>query len=197
MNGRQWKFISLSAIVMSFATQAWAVGEIAKIEPNMTNVALEGGRSVVRFTVSGSAEDTDSCGIWIDYGDGDSPDTRVISKSEGLFPRTFEHTFTKPGGFSVKAKGQRVKTTFGCNGEASTFITVTAPAVAAKKSGPTPKPAAAAPACPEGWQLVASSVNKKTGEFACSPKAPASKIDCGAGLAYYAKGGMIGCRKGR
>ncbi|MBI4293721.1 MAG: hypothetical protein HY661_19765 [Betaproteobacteria bacterium] len=196
MNDGKWKYISLSAVLMGCAAQAWAAGDITKIEPSATSVTLEGGKAVVKFTVSGSAEDTDSCGIWIDYGDGDSPDTRVISKSEGLFPRTFEHTFKKPGGFSVKARGQRVKQTFGCNGEVSAFVTVTAPAAAVKKSAAAPKPVAA-PTCPDGWQLVASSVNKKTGEFACGPKAPATKIDCGAGLAYYAKGSTIGCRKGR
>ena len=101
----------------------------------------------------------------------------------------FEHTFTKPGGFSVKVKGQRVKQTFGCSGEAGMFINVTAPAAAV--AGP------AMPTCPDGWQLAAKSYNKSTGAYACQARPPASKLECGKGLAYYEKDGMIGCAKGR
>jgi hypothetical protein len=197
MTKKQWMPVTLSLITMSLAATAWAAGNITKIEASTTNAVLQGGKAVVKFTVSGSADESDNCGIWIDYGDGDSPDTRIISKSDGLFPRTFEHAFNKAGGFSVKAKGQRVKTTFGCNGEASAFVTVAAAAAGDKKAAAPAKAVAAAPACPEGWQLVAKSYDAKSGEFACSPKPPASKMACGAGLAYYDKGGTIGCRKGK
>lgn len=193
MNTMHLKRAVLSLAALSIATQVHAVGIINKIEASPANPVLEGGKAIVKFTVSGSAEDSDSCGLWVDYGDGSNPDTRIVNKSEGLFPRVFEHTFTKPGGYSVKAKGQRVKQTFGCGGDADTFVTVSPPGGA--KGAASPKPAAAAPACPEGWQLVANSVRQRTGEFSCSPKAPAAKIDCGPGLAYYEKGGTIGCRR--
>jgi hypothetical protein len=189
--------VTLTLFALGLAAPVWAAGTITKIEASPTNAVLQGGKAVVKFTVSGSAEESDNCGIWIDYGDGSGPDTRTISKSDGFFPRTFEHAFNKTGGFSVKAKGQRVKQTFGCNGEASAFVTVTAAAAGDKKAAAPAKAVAAAPACPEGWQLVPKSYSAKSGEFACSAKPPASKIDCGPGLVYYDKSGTIGCRKGK
>lgn len=194
MSTMRLKRAVLFLTAVSMAAQVHAVGIINKIEASPANPVLEGGKALVKFTVTGSAEDSDSCGLWIDYGDGSNPDTRIVNKSEGLFPRVFEHTFTKPGGYSVKAKGQRVKQTFGCGGDANTLVTVM-PQAGVKKGAESTRPAAAAPVCPDGWQLVANSVRQRTGEFSCSPKAPAAKINCGPGLAYYEKGGTIGCRK--
>ena len=57
--------------------------------------------------------------------------------------------------------------------------------------------AVAAATCPEAWELVSRSVNKSTGAFSCAPKKPAKPINCGPGLAYFEKGGVIGCRKGK
>jgi len=194
MSNHQWKQLALGIVALGFAAQASAAGFITKIEPSKKSATLEGGKAVVNFTVTDSADDTDTCGIWIDYGDGGSPDTRIITKADGLFPRSLEHSFNKAGGFSIKAKGQRVKTTLGCNGEAETFVTISAPVAAAKAPA---KAAAAAPACPDGWQLEAKSYNKTTGAFACGAGAPSSKLACGPGLAYYEKAGVIGCRKGK
>ena len=191
------KWLPLSVVALAVAAPAHAVGTITKIEPSTASAVLEGGKVTVKFTVTGTAEASDSCGIVVNYGDGDSPDTRVISKSDGLFPRVFEHTFNKPGGFSVQAKGERVKTTFGCAGGADTFVTVTAPASAPAAGSRRGAAAQAAAACPDGWQVAANSVNRRTGEFACSPKPPAARMECGPGMAYYDKAGMIGCRKGR
>lgn len=179
------------------STTAFSAG-IDKITPSSPTATLVGGKATVKFTVSGVSDDADNCGIWVDYGDGDNPDTRVISKAEGLLPRVFEHTFTKPGGFSVQAKGQRVKTIFGCRGDASTMVTILAPG-GAKPSQAAAKAVSApvAPACPDGWQVQARSVDKKTGAFTCAPTMPAKKIDCGPGLAYYESGSVIGCRRGK
>ena len=187
----QWMFWAGLSLAVGMAANVQAAGVVTKLEASATNVTLENGKAVVKFTVIGTAEDGDNCGLWVEYGDGTNPDTRVVNKQEGLFPRTFEHEFTKPGGFSVKAKGQRVKTSLGCVGEATSFVTVNAPAAAAKsaaaKTGAAGKAAPPAPTCPDGWQLVANSHNPKTGEFSCSAKPPASKLECGQGLAYYEK----------
>lgn len=189
-------------LACSAATGAMAAAKIEKLEPASPSVTLEGGKATVKFTIAGSSDDRDNCGFWVDYGDGDSPDTRILSKSDGLFPRVMEHTFAKAGSFTVKVKGQRVKTTLGCNGEASAVINVAAPA-AAKAAAPAAKGVAAAPAapaaptCPDGWLLQAKSVDKKTGAYACGPKMPEKKMECGPGLAYYESGAAIGCRKGK
>ena len=187
---------------MSVAGGAIAAAKIEKIEAPSPTVTMEGGKATVKFTLSGSSDDRDNCGFWVDYGDGQNPDTRILSKSDGLLPRVMEHSFNKAGSFTVKVKGQRVKMALGCNGEASAVINVVAPAgaAAAAKGAPAAKAVAAAPAaasCPDGWMVQAKSVDKKTGAFACGPKVPEKKMECGAGLAYYESAGAVGCRKGK
>lgn len=179
----------------SLATGAMATARIEKIEPASPSVTLEGGKATVRFTISGSSDDKDNCGFWVEYGDGDSPDTRILNRADGLLPRVMEHTFSKPGTFTVKVKGQRVKTTLGCNGEASAVVNIVAPvgAKAAKAAAAGPM----APICPDGWQLQARSVDKKSGAFTCGPKMPEKKLECGPGLTYYQTATAVGCRKGK
>jgi len=197
---RNWTLLTLAALAAGVFGNAQAAGTITKIDPSTTNAVLQDGKATVKFTVSGTAEETDNCGLYIEYGDGDNPDTRIINQKEGLFPRTFEHTFTKPGGFSVKANGQRVRTSLGCVGSATTFVTIAASGAAkaapAGKTAPSAKAGPIAPACPDGWQVVANSYNKNSGEFSCSAKPPVSKMACGPGLTYFEKGSTIGCRKG-
>ena len=186
---------------MSVAGGAIAAAKIEKIEAPSPSVTMEGGKATVKFTIGGSSDDRDNCGFWVDYGDGSNPDTRILTKGEGLFPRVMEHTFTKAGSFTVKVTGQRVKVTLGCNGEASSVINVVAPAAAAAADKGAPAKAAAAtplaPSCPDGWQVQAKSVDKKSGAFACGPKMPEKKMQCGPGLAYYETASAVGCRKGK
>jgi hypothetical protein len=54
----------------------------------------------------------------------------------------------------------------------------------------------AAPVCPEGWQLIEKSVNRRTGAFNCGPK-PAGQLVCGEGLRSFERDGLIGCRAAR
>lgn len=186
------------AALFTVSPPALAAGTLQKIESLTANVTLEGGKATVKFTVSGEASDSDNCGYWVDYGDGTSPDTRIISQKDGLFPRYHEHTFTKAGGYSVRVKGQRVKTTLGCVGEATAFVTVVDAAPAAKggaAKGTAAAPAASAPACPSGWDLVKGSHNAKTGAYICSVKAPEKKLECPVGTRYFSEGARIGCRK--
>lgn len=190
MNNSLLKFGTVAVLALC-TTSAFGYAKITKLEASAQAVTLQGGSATVKFTVIGEADENDSCGLYMRYGEGETPDTRIVSKADGLFPRTFEHTFRKAGTYVVSAKGERVKTTFGCNGEATVTITVSAPAGA---SGAAPK---SAPGCPEGWELVKGSFNKKTGAFSCTAVAPAKKIDCGSKLAYFEKGGTIGCRAGK
>jgi hypothetical protein len=199
MTKGHWRAL-FAALTMAAVSNVQAAGTVTRIEPSTASAVLVNGKVTVKFTVSGTADESDNCGLHINYGDGDNPDTRIVSQKEGLFPRTFEHTFSKPGGFSVKAFGQRVRQTFGCVGSADTFVTILAPEAGkgapAAKSAASAKAAPAAPACPDGWQVTANSFNRNTGEFSCSAKPPAAKMACGPGLAYYEKGSVIGCRKG-
>jgi hypothetical protein len=178
-------FYALSALALAFAQPALADNRISAITPGASSAVLVDGKATMRFVVSGQGGATNDCGIWVTYGDKDSPDTRVIGKGDGLLPREFTHTFTQPGQYSVIAKGTRVKQTFGCDGEASTTFTVLA-AAAGRRVG--------SQACPPGWALRQGSTNQSTGAFSCVATYPEQRIDCGRGLSYFESDGQIGCR---
>lgn len=181
----------LAAALMALPALGIAAGKVTQISPSAQNVALKGGKAMVKFTVSGEAAAGDDCGYFVEYGDGLAGDSRIVNDKEGRFPRSHERTFTKPGNYVVRAKGQRVKTTFGCDGDVTTLVVVAAGAAAPEKSA-----AAAAPNCPSGWELDARSVHAATGAYDCTAKPPAKKLACAPGLKYYEKAGTIGCRKG-
>ncbi len=177
---------ALTAVACALAPAAWA-DSINRITPEADRAALSGGKATVRFMVSGQSSDGD-CGIWIDYGDQGSPDTRIIGTREGKLPREFAHTFTRAGQFTVTAKGKRVKTTMGCDGEASAVITIV-DAGESRRRGPVTEAA-----CPAGWGLREGSLDRRTGAFTCIPAYPEQRIDCGPGLRYFERDGTLGCR---
>ena len=179
----------VSGAVLAGGSGAALAASIAAIEPASSSVVLEGGKAVVRFTVSGSAVSNDNCGYFVEYGDGMAGDSRIIDRENGSFARSHERIFTNPGTYTVRASGKRVKTTNGCDGAATATVTVVA---APGRQGRR----ADAPACPEGWMLNENSVNWRTGAFSCSPK-PVAQMACGDGLRYYERDGMIGCRLDR
>lgn len=177
---------ALTTIACTFATAAWA-DTITRIAPEADRVALVNGQATVRFMVSGQSTGGD-CGVWVDYGDQGSPDTRIISRRDGMLPREFTHTFGRPGQYTVTATGRNVKTTMGCEGAASTVITVV-DAAGERRRGPV-----AEAACPAGWALRDGSFDQRTGAFTCVPAYPEQRMDCGRGLRYFERDGMIGCR---
>ena len=182
----------LAAALLAVPAFALAAGKVTMIVPSAQNVTLQGGKATVKFTVSGEAAAGDSCGYFVEYSDGAAGDSRVVGDKEGRFPRSHERTFTRPGNYVVRAKGQRVKTTFGCDGDVTTLVTVAAGGAAPAKRAA----AQAKPSCPQGWTLDDRSVNTATGAFDCLAKPPAKKLACGPELNYYEQAGMIGCRKG-
>jgi hypothetical protein len=176
----------VALITFALAPAAWA-DLITRITPEADRVALVDGKATVRFTVSGRNTEGD-CGLWVEYGDQGSPDTRILGGRDGPLPREFMHTFTRPGQFTVTAIGKRVKTTAGCDGQASAVVTVVE---AARERGRGP---AAAASCPPGWALREGSFDRRTGAFTCLPAYPQQRIDCGPGLRYFERDGMLGCR---
>jgi hypothetical protein len=103
-----------------------------------------------------------------------------------MLPREFVHTFGQPGQFTVTAKGRRVKTTAGCDGEVSTVVNVVE---AGRRRGP-----AAEVSCPAGWGLREGSFDRRSGAFTCVPAYPQQRMDCGPGLRYFERDSTIGCR---
>ena len=181
--------------LLAGAIGAAFAADITMIEAGAANVVLDGGKAaVVRFAVTGSAASSDRCGYVVEYGDGAAGDSRIIENENGGFRRPHERTFSKPGTYTIRASGKRVKTTSACNGAASTTVTVVAggPSRAERRA----ERRAAAPACPEGWLLNEKSVNRSTGAFSCTPK-PAGELVCPEGLRYFERDGVIGCRPDR
>jgi hypothetical protein len=169
--------------------------DITMIQPSASSVTLGGGNAVVRFTVSGTAASQDHCGYFVEYGDGAAGDSRIIERENGQFNRPHERTFSTPGTYTIRASGKNVKTTAGCNGAASTTVTVVAAPVRSRADRRSERMAAQF-ACPEGWMLNERSVNRSTGAFNCAPK-PTTQLVCAEGLVYFERDGMIGCRMDR
>ena len=179
----------VSGALLAGGSGAALAADITMIESSAATVALEGGKAVVRFTVSGTAGSNDHCGYFVEYGDGMAGDSRIIERESGRFARPHERIFINPGTYTVRASGKHVKTTGGCDGTAS--VTVNVVAAAAR-----PGRQSTAPTCPEGWALNENSVNWRTGAFSCAPK-PVAQLACGDGLRYYEQDGVIGCRQDR
>lgn len=178
--------LAFTAFTLAFAPAAWAANTITRIAPGADRVVLVDGKATVRFMVSGQVTEDGDCGIWVSYGDQGSPDTRTIGRRDGMFPREFVHTFAQAGQFTVTAKGERVKQTFGCGGEASTRVTVVEAAQGRRR--------AATATCPDGWQLREGSFNRETGAFTCAPSYPRERMECAPGLRYFERDNLIGCR---
>jgi hypothetical protein len=181
------------SISLGLAPVAWAAGTISAITPATNRVVLVDGKATIRFMVSGQGNEGNDCGIWVNYGDNENPDTRIIGRSEGNFPREFSHSFNRAGQFTVTAKGERVKQTFGCDGQALTTVTVVAAPVAeAPRERERWRDREAA--CPDGWQVREGTFKRDTGAFTCVAMYPQERMDCGRGLRYFERDGQIGCR---
>lgn len=100
--------LAFTAFTPAIAPAAWAAGTITAIVPGADQVMLKDGNATVSFMVSGQSDDGGDCGMHVNYGDGDSPDTRTIGRQGGMFPREFVHTCTRSGQFAVNATGERV-----------------------------------------------------------------------------------------
>jgi hypothetical protein len=115
--------------------------------------------------------------IWTDVG-GTKQHWEFNEMGTPMFPKHPSVTFTKAGRTSVSVVP--VGNT-GCEGSVHTEIDIDPPA-------PAP---AAAPSCPQGWNLVTR--NEGTGSFRCAPAKP-SPVPCPPGTRWFDDGGSVGCR---
>ncbi len=175
--------------------------ESVKVEP----ATIKAGSSVT-ITVTGDETQGNNCGFRINYGDGQGLDVKVVNNDQ--FPRTFNHTYAKPGNYTVSAESKKVTTHFGCSGGAKTTLVVEAlpaaatPAPAAAPATPAPAAApaakAASPTCPDGYQ---ASYAAKDGSYQCrqNPNAAtrATRTSCPEGFQVgpTAKDGSFTCRQ--
>ena len=170
---------------LSLAPQVFAGAKIDSVtfSPSPAKVGQP-----VKITVNADdAESNVMCGLTVHYDDGTSePPQRVGGGKDPNFPRTFEHTYAKPGSYKVKAEGERAMTALGCMGEKIEMLVVEAATATAAK---TP--------CPEGWGMKGKA--GKDGSFSCTPKKgaakPANALSCPAGTSYFVSSKALGCEK--
>ena len=181
---------ALTVFALANSPAAWAANNITVIAPEANRVVLQNGVAAVRFRVSGQGSDQEHCGVWINYGDQTPPDTQTIGRTSGTFSGEFTHTFTRPGEYTVTAKGEPVNQTGACGGIAVTKINVALDARGQRRDDRR----GAEVICPDGWQMREGSFNRETGAFTCTPSYPAQRMECGRGLRYFEGDNLIGCR---
>ena len=181
--------LALLATAAALATSPVAAQTLtsAKVEPATVQVGQP-----VTLTALFDISKGLNCNVRVRFGDGRQENFKVNQEKDATMVMT--HTFQKPGTYTIEVEPRRKLPLLGCLGDQQNLkVTVAAAAAAAVKT-------VSAPLCPEGWTLVAKSVNKKTGAFQCSAKpgaaAPATRPACPGDLAYVEnlKKGQIGCR---
>lgn len=203
--------LGLACISACFAVNASTFIQGIKVEP----AEIKAGQTA-KITISGTEGELVNCGVKLHFGDGTSQDFKLVNK--GMLPIVVEHKYDKAGEVKVMAEPKKVTSHLKCGGQNQNAMlkVVALPAVAAAPAAAAPKaaavtaataaapvkpaPKATGPACPEGWNLDAKTVNKKSGSFTCTAKVgaklPDAKLSCAKGLGYYenADKGLIGCR---
>jgi hypothetical protein len=152
----------------------------------------------VKVTATFDNADNPNCNVRLHFGDGQTQDFKINQAKD--VPLVTTRTYAKPGSYKLMAEGKTALPMLKCTGknqvavlkvEAEAPAAAVAPAAAAK---------ATSPVCPEGWKLVAKSVNKKSGAFTCAAKAgttlPKVKPECPAPLGYFENKskGQLGCK---
>lgn len=178
-------YVLLPLLAFAASAQATQLKSVS-VSPASAKVGEE-----VKITLNGEV-DTANCGIRMEYGGGLENDNFVLADKGGQLPLTITKTYPTPGTYKVKALARKVGLTFGCGeGGVETTLTVVAASAAKAASGG----ASTAAACPDGWDMKPGGSAAKG--FTCAPKKPASKLECGSGLVYFEKDGLIGCKPGK
>ena len=144
----------------------------------------------VQITIEASNADQGVCGLSVKWGDGVREKPEKVGGRHKTFPLTFQHTYTKPGTYEIKADGKRAETYLDCMGKATTMITVEPAAVAAATPAKT--------TCPVDWALKGKVA--KNGSYTCTPKKknaakPEKPQDCPEGTSYFMSNKALGCEK--
>ncbi len=180
--------VFLFSSLSSLSAAALAAPSISSVTAAHTSVHTG---QPVKITVNADNAAGGICGLVVHYGDGKSEEPQKVGGSWPEFPRAFEHTYARPGTYTIKAEGQRAGSYLSCSGEATLQLTVEAPP-------PPPVAAPAKPQCPEGWAMKGKVA--KNGAFTCTPKKkgakkPETPLPCPEGTNYFASGNRLGCGK--
>lgn len=176
-----------SALTLAMAAQAQTIDSL-KVEPNRAAVG-----QTVKLTTQFIVKDSINCKVRVHFGDGNFTDFQVNQPKD--VPLVLEHSYTKPGKYSVRVEGRGLGRCMGDGINADVEVGYKATSAATSVVVP-----AAAVACPTGWKLTKAGVNKKTGAFTCSAKANTPVVDpritCPGDLTYFEniKKGQLGCK---
>lgn len=148
----------------------------------------------VKITIEARDPSDGICGLDVFWGDGNREKPREMGGPNPGFPISIEHTYSKPGTYTIKANGKRAGNSLGCVGEAKAKLTV----VAAAEAATTAPAATKAAACPTDWTMKGKAA--KDGSYTCTPKKkgaakPEKAIDCPTGTSYFMSSKALGCEK--
>ncbi len=120
-----------SNLAWSVTMPAFDLPEIGSIDVSKT---AKVGDSV-QITIKASKDGTSVCGLTVDFGDGTVQQVKINADNAKL-PFSVEHSYKKPGKYTVQASGKKITTHHSCQGGASATIAVSG----AKKSTKAAKP---------------------------------------------------------
>lgn len=194
---------SLSVIV------GLAVAGLATAAPKIDRISVSAQPATagvpVRITVDAIDVDETVCAVQMDFGDGVIDEPQKTGGRFKAFPRTWEHTYSFPGRYTLTASGSRAGNVFGCIATARFDLDVEPAPPPVMLPPPTyerqPAIVDAPPAeCPLDW--VRKGRVGKNGTFTCvpekgvkNPMKPAVALDCPPGTSYFIKGRSLGCEK--
>ena len=188
----------LAAAGLGLAGTVIASPKIDKIEVGPAPATA--GKSV-KITVPATDVDDTVCAVQLDFGDGTKDSPQKTGGKYPKFPRTWEHTYAKPGKYTLAAEGARAGAVLGCIATARYDLVVeAAPAAAAAAPGKAAAAVKKSP-CPNDWSQKGKTA--KNGSFTCvpakgvkDPVKPEKGLECPAGTSYFTKGKTLGCEKG-
>jgi hypothetical protein len=129
-----WSSLLSLVVWTGVSGPAWAVTLPAFDLPEIGSIDMattaKAGDSV-QITIKASKDGTSVCGLVVNFGDGSNQEFKVNAENVKL-PISVEHSYKKPGKYTVKANGKKVTTHHSCKGSVSATIAVSAPKKSAK-----------------------------------------------------------------
>jgi hypothetical protein len=115
--------VTLAAPVHALTYQMGHRPEIGAISAPKT---IKPGEAV-KIQIDAKGEGGAGCGMVVRFGDGTEAKQFKMNSDAGKFPLVVEHTYQKPGKYTVQAQGKTITTNKECKGSASATIQVSDP----------------------------------------------------------------------
>lgn len=186
--------IGLAALLATVTS----LGQAQMLGTLTVNPAIAKVGEPVTITATVDVVSGNYCGYAVFFGDGTDKDG--VSDISHASPFVFQHSYAKPGTYTINLGGRHVQSHPNCGGADKTAtVKVEGTAAPVATAAPTAKPTPAS-LCPSPWKLVSKSHNAKTGAYACSAKPgtalPNPKPSCPGDLTYSenVRKGQFSCK---